>query len=106
MNYDRETGLAAPTIEILERMKAGEKFFQDIGSTTRLALHLSHAIDSPVVDETQIEGRYNFFFPWDRDHDDTQVIIKALRDKFGLTLTPAKREIEVLVVRQADDGKK
>ncbi len=100
--YDKETGLAAPTHEILERMKAGETFFLSTSGMDNLTFNLPYAVDKPVVDETQIDGYYHFYFPWDRDLDDAQVIIKALRDKYGLTLTLAKREIEVLAVYQAD----
>ncbi|MBN4058934.1 TIGR03435 family protein [bacterium AH-315-J04] len=103
LSYDSETGMAAPTDEILKRMIAGEKFFHAMGSTKRLTQHLAHAFDKPVVDDTHIDGRYQFCFLYDRNHDDAQVIIKALRDKYGLTLTLAKREIEVLAVYQ-DDG--
>ncbi len=104
MAYDRETGLTAPTKEILERKKAGENYFESSSSMSNLTLNLSYVVDKPVVDETNIEGYFHFYFPWDRDHDDTQVIIKAQRDKYGLTLSLAKREIEVLAVYQADDN--
>ncbi len=102
LKYDRETGLTAPTAEVLKRKIAGEKFFTSLSGVSELTLHLSYAFGKPVVNDTEIDGLYNFYFPYDRDHDDTQVIIKSMRDKYGLTLTLAKREIEVLAVYQAD----
>lgn len=96
--YDKETGKSAPTREILERMKKGEEFFQALGSTQRLVLHLTYALGRPVLDEANIDGYYSFYFPHSRADPDPDTVIKPMREKYGLTLTPAKREVEVLVV--------
>ena len=103
MLYDEETGNYAPTSELLQRMKAGEKFFLALGDTHRIAQHLDHALGRPVVDETGIDldGYYWFYFPYDRDKPDKEYVIKTVEEKYGLTLTPAKREVEVLVVDEA-----
>jgi len=98
MVTDKETGDIAPTHEILERQKKGEEFFISMGDTEKLARSLCFAMGKPVLDEANIDGYYLFFFPFSRTSPDPERTIKSLLNKYGLTLTPAKREIEVLVV--------
>jgi len=101
--YDPETGHGAPTTEILERMNAGEKFFSGMGYMKHFVNGLSDALDRPVVDETDIDpaGYYWFYFPYDYEKPDREGLIKTVEEKYGLKLTLAKREIEVLVVERA-----
>ena len=95
---DEDTGNSASTREILERMNKGEEFFEALGDTADLAQSLCFAVGRPVLDEANIEGFFLFYFPFSRSNPDAEHAIKSMRDKYGLTLTPAKREVEVLVV--------
>jgi len=95
---DKDTGDMAPTREILEKQKRGEEFFLAMGDTAALAQNLCFAVGRPVLDEANIEGYYLFYFPFSRSHPDAENAIKSMREKYGLTLTPAKRKVEVLVV--------
>ncbi len=96
--FDQETNLAAPTKEVLERRKSGEKFFMALGASGPLATNLSWVLDRPVIDEADIEGYYYFYFPYDMEKPDHAALIRSVRDKYGLALTPATREVEILVV--------
>ncbi len=98
MLYEAKTGQYAPTREVLARMRAGETFFMAMGNTNRLADNLSFALERPVVDETELKGLYSLCLPYDFKKPNKQLLIKMVNEKYGLKLTPAKREIEVLVV--------
>ena len=79
-------------------MNKGEEFFEALGDTADLAQNLCFAVGHPVLDEANIEGFYLFYFPFSRSNPDAENAIKSMREKYGLTLTSAKREVEVLVV--------
>jgi uncharacterized protein (TIGR03435 family) len=66
---------------------------------------LQSAVGLPVVDETGSAERYDLRCTWDeRSPDRAAAIIEAVRDQLGLEVTPARREIEVLILRSADDA--
>lgn len=60
--------------------------------------HLELVLHRPVVDETNFKGRYEFEVrgdgPWDEN-----VFMSLLREKLGLTLTPDRRQVDMLVVK-------
>ena len=64
-----------------------------------LADVLENFLDRAVVDETGLEGEYDWEFSYSRA-DETSVV-KAVHDDLGLEMVPATRPIEVLVVEQA-----
>lgn len=99
---DLETGNTGINQEMLDRVNKGDKFFFTLGSTPELAGALSYALDAPVIDEAKVEGYYAFYFPWSKETSTREEVIKTMREKYGVTLTPAKREVEMLVVRSAD----
>jgi uncharacterized protein (TIGR03435 family) len=103
MIHDPETGHWAPTQELLERMKAGEMLFMAFGNTLEISKHLDYALKRPVLDETDIDpkGFYILDIPYDIEKHDRDSLIKAVDEKYGLKLVPAKREIEVVVVDAA-----
>lgn len=69
----------------------------------RVASALQAILAKPVVNETRIEGAYRLDLAWGEDRVAT--LTAALRNKFGLELTPSKREMEALVVeRMEPDG--
>ena len=64
---------------------------------------LQSVLGKPVLNETGIGGAYNLEFAWGEDRLAT--VTAALRNKFGLELKPAKRELDALVVdRIQPDG--
>ena len=66
---------------------------------TNLAAALQGVLGKPVVDETGLEGRFELDLEWTQDRVGS--LTAALRDRFGLALTPATRNLEVLVVDSA-----
>ena len=50
-----------------------------------------------MLDETGLEGRYKIELTWDPQRPED--LPAAVRDQLGLELAPARREVEVLVVR-------
>lgn len=61
-----------------------------------LAFALQGILRRPVVDETGVRGAYDMEFGWGEDR--VASVTATLRDRFGLRLSPATRDIEVLIV--------
>lgn len=68
-------------------------------SMADLALAVQSIIGKPVVDETGIAGAYDVTLPWNQDR--VASVTAMLRDRFDLRLTPAQRNMEVLIVDNA-----
>jgi uncharacterized protein (TIGR03435 family) len=72
-------------------------------SFKEIADKLERLLKQPVVDETGLNGRYDFELKWDqpdRENTNPEALIKALRDQLGIEATLAKRPIDILVVSQ------
>jgi uncharacterized protein (TIGR03435 family) len=67
-----------------------------------LAANLESTLNKPVVDETRLAARYDLRLLW--EEGDTDSLSRALREQAGLTLAPAKRVIDVLVVDRTSEG--
>ncbi len=67
--------------------------------------HLEKGLGRPVLDETNLEGHYDWELKYDPEKP--QSLIPAVRDQLGLELTPARRSIEWYVVekKQAPEDK-
>ena len=63
---------------------------------------LQSVLGKPVVNETGIEGRYEFVMAWGENTERTMT--EALSAKFGLTLTRANRRLPAVVVDHAERG--
>ena len=63
-----------------------------------LADVLENLLDRAVVDETGLQGEYDWDFSYNRA--DERSVVKAVEDDLGLEMVPATRPIEVLVVDQ------
>ena len=102
---DTEKHLSAPSKEILERMKNGDNYFFTLCPLSGLADNVSGAAGKPVISELgelpeKADGVYSFCFPYPRG--DGAAFRKAFEKNAGLTLTPARREVEVLVIRSTE----
>jgi RNA polymerase sigma factor (sigma-70 family) len=64
---------------------------------------VERTVGSPMVDETGLKGRYYLYMDWDElgPNPDVDTVNRALMDKYGLQLTPAKRKIDMLVLEKA-----
>lgn len=74
-----------------------------------IARSLEGLLNRPVLDETDLTGRYDFQLSWpqtDKDDVPPEAIQAALREQLGLELKPAKRMIEVVVVEKAPSEEK
>ncbi len=104
--FDKESGLTAPTKALLERLKAGERFFRSAMPIRVLAYSLGGVLGRPVViddPESMPDGSYNYYFPFDEDKESPEKLIAELRKRFGLVLTPARRKVDLLVVASASN---
>ena len=70
------------------------------GELRDLARLLKRELDRPVLDETGLEGRYDFGLLW--DIRDPISILDFVRDKLGLELRPQVREMEHLIVQSIE----
>ena len=61
-----------------------------------VASGLQGILGKPVIDETGLAGTFNLEFGWEGER--VASVTTTLRDRFGLRLTPATREMEALVV--------
>ena len=77
----------------------GEYFWSHQPLST-LAQMLEQKLDSPVVDETNLAGDFDFHLKWNwRGSPDA--LKRDLSEQLGLALAPARRSIEVLVIDRA-----
>lgn len=66
-------------------------------SLSSLANVLGDSIHKPVLDETGLAGKYDLELKYDDKAPDG--LIDAVRNRLGLTLEPARRPVEFLIVR-------
>ncbi|HYL75787.1 MAG TPA: TIGR03435 family protein [Bryobacteraceae bacterium] len=59
---------------------------------------LTRSFERPVIDETGLEGRYSFDLEWTAG--DRESLVKAIRERLGLTLTEDRRKVDVLQVNR------
>ena len=60
---------------------------------------LEESLDRPVVDETHLTGHYDFEI--DKGDRNRSEFFEMLREKFGLVITPDRRNVEMLMVHPA-----
>ena len=61
-----------------------------------LAETLARDLDRPVIDETGLDGTYDMALEWKAGDKDS--LAAALKERFGMTLAPASRELDILEV--------
>jgi len=64
-----------------------------------LVIHLEENVDRPVIDETNLPGRYDWDATWPRGAK-AKAIIHAVREQLGLQMLPARRTVEMLVLEK------
>ena len=67
------------------------------GTMEEFCQALEQGLDRPIVDETELGGRYDIELRG--GHTTTDKFLERLRTELGLQLTPARREVTMLVVR-------
>jgi len=67
------------------------------GTMADFCEQLERGSGRPVVDETNLDGRYDLHAF--TESPTTDALFDVLREKFGLVVTPAAREVAMLVVR-------
>jgi uncharacterized protein (TIGR03435 family) len=108
------SGITTGTI----RMTGGTLIAQDV-SMERLVYVLTLQMDRPIIDKTELKGRYDFTLEWAPDQGATPVfatlgesqqgntpppdatgppLFTALQQQLGLKLEPTKGPVEVLVI--------
>jgi uncharacterized protein (TIGR03435 family) len=65
---------------------------------SNLAEILSGVLNRPVLNETGIEGEFDWELPYSRV--DSEMLLTALREKLGLELIARKKSLEVLIVKK------
>ena len=91
--------------EFTSRLLTGKRGnFKVTGVELRdLARLLKRELDRPVLDETGLEGRYDFELLW--DIRDPISVLDYVRDELGLELRPQVREMENLIVQSIERAK-
>lgn len=73
--------------------------------STLASLFLENILEIPVIDQTDLTGRYDFDLHWSQPGGyaapNPEALKQALLDQLGLKLTPATKSIEMLVVEKA-----
>jgi uncharacterized protein (TIGR03435 family) len=71
--------------------------------SARVAGGLSFVMHALVIDETEITGRFDVKnWEWPNDKD-TRVLPAEIEEQLGLTVTPATRPIDFLILDQVED---
>lgn len=78
-------------------------------SMAELALVLEFRVDRPIVDQTGLNGRYDFTLKWTYDEDRAPTdgsaapsLFTAVQEQLGLKLEPVKAPADVLVIDQVE----
>ena len=66
------------------------------GTTDALRAVLERVLDRPVIDETGIDGNFDFELSW--NHEDIDTLRNALKTTLGIDLAQADRRVEMLYV--------
>ncbi len=86
-----------------EEDRAGKRYLkgQDIST---LAGSVEYALNQPVIDDTGMQGRYDFVLDENvfNGKASREEIDKTLRDQFGLELVPSNMPAEMLVIEKAN----
>ena len=69
-----------------------------------LLTELEKRLDRPVVNETGLEGKFDWGLSYEADNRDS--LIRAAREQLGLVLIPKRQPIEMLVVKEAAAAEK
>lgn len=90
------------------------KMLGEAASMTQLAYKLSRLLERPVVNNTGLEGNYNFKLAWtpdlvssvsdggSADTSGAPSLFTALQEQLGLRLEPTKGPIDMLVIDSVD----
>ena len=90
-------GLSPHTNSFSNHAEPGSYSIQS-GRLSALAWDVENSLGTGIIDETRIRGQFDFDLKWDSTPDGLK---RALKEQYGLELTPARRVIEFVVVDKA-----
>jgi uncharacterized protein (TIGR03435 family) len=70
------------------------------GTIDYFANYLEQALQSPVINQTGIKGKYDAEVTWDYQADPEENMKKAFSDQLGLELVPGTAPVEYLIVEK------
>jgi uncharacterized protein (TIGR03435 family) len=88
----------SPTMAELLQARVSVRNISGSGQVADLCKMLERGLDRLVIDETGLEGVYDFHVV--SKGNNNEAFFQALRDGLGLVATPATRNVAILVVRQ------
>jgi len=68
-----------------------------LGTLDNFCRMLEMGLDRPLVNETNLQGEYEFDVKADAGGDNG--FLQRLRDQYNLSITPAQRRVEVVVLK-------
>lgn len=100
---ERTTPTLTPAVIRGNSISVGNGKAQAVGLTMDgFAANLSGWLGCKVINETGIEGHYDFDLTW--DPKDLDSLRKAVRSKYGLQLAAARRDVPILVVQSTREA--
>ena len=103
LTYDKtvpHTGIA-PALDG-DSWSSGSGYILSLGARLpALIAFLENTLGIPVVDETGLDGPYDMKLEWKKGDNDS--LAAVLKEHFGMTLTPATRNIEIFEAFPAAD---
>jgi uncharacterized protein (TIGR03435 family) len=95
---------AATSKEGTSHWDAQKGELEAMGMSIERVAQVAHSVlDSEVIDETGLTGRYDFDLKWDKSQPAS--IIAAIREQLGLELVEGQRRLEHLVVDSVEEVK-
>ncbi|WP_158821069.1 TIGR03435 family protein [Granulicella sp. S156] len=101
------SGKSAPTREDIEQLQLSKRANEGIavdsisissGTITEFCSTLEQSLDRPVVDESQLQGRYSFELR--REKLSRDQFFERIQKELGLLVSPGEREVAMLIVQR------
>ncbi len=89
----------SPAVKNDWSIEGGQRFAKSMNMAT-LAVYITQTLRTPVIDNTGLDGYYNFPFDLSREETlrDAAPSVFSIADDLGLTLNPGKASFDIVVV--------